>query len=249
MLIGIIRYDHRIPEIPTGPGATGLRRFNAAILFEPNRQALGFYHKMHLVPFGEYFPLIETLPWLRALTPFRNEKPQSLNFGEAPISLPLGPYRLAVSICFEDTIPHVIRRSFADADPAAQPDVLLNLSNDGWFHGSAELDMHLASGVFRCIENRVPLARAVNTGLSALVDGNGEIRDSLPKETNGVLTVTVPLDKRTSYYSRWGDWLGLSCLAISIGLVPLGVIRRERPSGQPKKLTESPELPNPSRLP
>ncbi len=163
MLIGIIRYDHRIPENPADPLDNGLRRFNAAILFEPNRQALGFYHKMHLVPFGEYFPLIETLPWLKALTPFRDEKPQSLNFGEAPLSLPLGPYRLAVSICFEDTIPHVIRRSFADADPAAQPDVLLNLSNDGWFHGSAELDMHLASGVFRAIENRVPLARARST--------------------------------------------------------------------------------------
>ena len=149
------------------------------------------------------------MPWLRALTPYRDEKLQSLNFGASRISLPLGPYRLAVSICFEDTIPHVIRRSFADPDPAAQPDVLLNLSNDGWFHGSAELDMHLAIGVFRAIENRVPLARAVNTGLSALVDGNGEIRDSLAKESKGVLSVTVPLDKRTSYYSRGATGSGL----------------------------------------
>ena len=86
--------------------------------------------------------------------------------------------------------------------------MLINLSNDGWFHGSAELDMHLAIGVFRAIENRVPLARAVNTGLSALVDGNGEIRESLAKECKGVLSVTVPLDRRTSYYSQWGDWLG-----------------------------------------
>ena len=75
---------------------------------------LQFYHKMHLVPFGEYFPLIESLPWLAALTPYRGEKLTSLNFGHSPLSLPLGPYRLAVSICFEDTIPHVIRRSFAD---------------------------------------------------------------------------------------------------------------------------------------
>jgi apolipoprotein N-acyltransferase len=149
-----------------------------------------------------------------------------LSFGKQPLLLPLGPYRLAVSICFEDTIPHVIRESFADHDGAAQPDVLINLSNDGWFHGSAELDMHLASGVFRAVENRVPLARAVNTGLSALVDGNGEIRESLAKESKGVLSVTVPLDRRTSYYSRWGDWLGLTCLAISIGLVPMAWFRR-----------------------
>ena len=69
---------------------------------------------MHLVPFGEYFPLIETLPWLAALTPYAGEKLHSLSFGRKPLALPLGPYRLAVSICFEDTIPHVIRESFAD---------------------------------------------------------------------------------------------------------------------------------------
>jgi apolipoprotein N-acyltransferase len=66
----------------------------------------------------------------------------------------------------------------------------------------------------------------VNTGLTALVDGNGEIRASLPKESKGVLPVTVPLDGRTSYYSRYGDWLGLSCLAVTIGLVPLGIMRK-----------------------
>jgi apolipoprotein N-acyltransferase len=226
MLVGTIRYDH-VPG-SNDVGASGLRKFNAAILFEPHRQLLHFYHKMHLVPFGEYFPLIESLPWLRALTPYRGEKLQSLSFGHEPVSLPLGPYRLAVSICFEDTIPHVIRRSFADLDAGLQPDVLINLSNDGWFHGSPELDMHLASGVFRAIENRVPLARAVNTGLSALVDGNGEIREALAKESKGVLSVTVPLDERTSYYSKWGDWLGLTCLAVSIGLVPMGWLRSRR---------------------
>ncbi len=222
MLVGTIYYDHR---------KNTLDRYNSAILFLPNVQTLHVYHKVHLVPFGEYFPLIESLPWLAALTPYAGEKLQSLSFGREPLALPLGPYRLAVSICFEDTIPHLVRQSFADTDASSQPDLLINLSNDGWFHGSSELDMHLASGVFRAIENRVPLARAVNTGLSALVDGNGEIRESLAKETKGVLSVTVPLDRRTSYYSRWGDWLGLTCLAISIGLVPLAGLKR--PKGPP----------------
>ena len=61
MLVGILRYDHRVPDDPADAGDDGLRSFNAAILFEPNRQVLHFYHKMHLVPFGEYFPLIESL--------------------------------------------------------------------------------------------------------------------------------------------------------------------------------------------
>ncbi len=221
MLIGSIFYDHQ-------PAA--VEKYNSAILLEPNLRAIHFYHKMHLVPFGEYFPMIETLPWLLALTPYHGEKVQSLSFGREPLILPLGPYRLAVSICFEDTLPQVISRFFASAGADRQPDILINLSNDGWYHGSAELDMHLAIGVFRAVEHRVPLARAVNTGLSALVDGNGEIRETLPKETGGVLSVTVPLDDRTSWYSRWGDWLGLSCLAVSIGLIPLGWVRnRKRP--------------------
>jgi apolipoprotein N-acyltransferase len=215
MLVGSLYYDHH-------PRAVD--RYNSAILFQPDRPAISFYHKMHLVPFGEYFPLFESLPWLAALTPYHGEKVQSLSFGREPLALPLGPFRLAVSICFEDTMPQVIRRFFTGAGESRQPDVLINLSNDGWYHGSSELDIHLAIGVFRAVEHRVPLARAVNTGLTALVDGNGEIRESLPKETEGVLSVTVPLDDRTSAYSRWGDWLGLSCLAVSIGLVPLGLV-------------------------
>jgi apolipoprotein N-acyltransferase len=219
MLVGSIYYEHR-PE--------AVDRYNSAILLQPDHSTIHFYHKMHLVPFGEYFPLIETFPWLAALTPYHGEKVQSLSFGREPLTLPLGPYRLAVSICFEDTMPQVIRRFFTAAPRDHQPDVLINLSNDGWYHGSPELDMHLAIGVFRAVEHRVPLARAVNTGLTALVDGNGEIREALPKETQGVLSITVPLDDRTSCYSGWGDWLGLSCLAVSIGLVPVGLVRKPR---------------------
>jgi len=219
MLVGTGLYDHQ-------PGM--LSHYNSAILFEPSLRTFGFYHKMHLVPFGEYIPFIQTLPWLTFLTPYRGEKPPSLSFGKEPRSLVLGPYRLAVTICFEDTIPQVIGRFFSAVKDSHQPDVLINLSNDGWFHGSSELDMHLAIAVFRAVEHRVPLARAVNTGLSALVDGNGEIRAVLPKEIDDVLSVTVPLDDRTSFYSRWGDWLGLSCLAITIGLVPIGIVRKRR---------------------
>jgi apolipoprotein N-acyltransferase len=185
---------------------------------------------MHLVPFGETIPFIKTIPWLALLTPYRDKIP-SLNSGQDPVLLPIGPYRFAAPICFEDTIPQVISRFFQGRDQAEQPDLLINLSNDGWYPNSSELDMHLAIGVFRTIEHRVPLARAVNTGLSALVDGNGEIRAVLPKNIEDVLTVTVPLDDRTTYYSRWGDWLGLSCLAVTIGWLPLGLIRSRKADG------------------
>ena len=102
-----------------------------------------------------------------------------------------------------------------------QPDILLNLSNDGWFHGSSEHDMHLAVSIFRAVENRVPLARAVNTGISALIDGNGRVLASLPKLKEGILARNIPLDDRVSLYSTWGDWVGILCLAATVALFPL----------------------------
>ena len=155
-------------------------------------------------------------------------------------------------ICFEDTIPQVIGRFFRGADQAHQPDFLVNLSNDGWYPDSSELDMHLAIGVFRTIEHRVPLARAVNTGFSSLVDGNGEIRARLPKNVEDVLIVQVPLDDRTTWYSRWGDWLGLSCLAVTIGWIPDGRSIRPRSAAAPPPaagLTNLPHFARPLFLP
>jgi apolipoprotein N-acyltransferase len=217
MLVGAILYDHRPDHF---------NKFNSAILFEPLVRSVQAYHKIHLVPFGEFIPFLDTLPWLTVFTPYRNGYVPTLNFGKDPLIFALGAYRMAVGICFEDTVPHVIRRFFHEAGGGGQPDMLINMSNDGWFHGSSELDMHLAVSVFRTIEHRVPLARAVNTGISALIDGNGEIRDTLPRLTENVLNVNVPLDDRTSLYTDWGDWLGTTCLAVTIGLVPLGFVRR-----------------------
>jgi apolipoprotein N-acyltransferase len=217
MLVGALYYDHR-------PG--GFSKYNSALLFEPTVEAIQAYHKIHLVPFGEFIPFLDTMPWLTIFTPYRNGYVPMLTFGQDPIVLSLGPYRMAIGICFEDTVPHVIRRFFRGRPDGRQPDMLINLSNDGWFHGSSELDMHLAVSVFRTIEHRVPLARAVNTGISALIDGNGEIRDTLPRLTERVLSVTVPLDDRTSNYTVLGDWLGMFCLAVTIGLLPMGLLWR-----------------------
>jgi len=219
MLVGSITYDH---------SAAGLSRYNSAILFQPGGKAPQFVHKIHLVPFGEYVPLVETFPWLTALTPYHGAHVPSLGFGPGPAWLDLGPYRLAAAICFEDTVPQVVRRFFAEAADGRQPDVLLNLSNDGWFQGSSEHDMHLAVSVFRCVENRVPLARAANVGVSAIVDGNGRVLRAAAKLTETVLAGVVPLDDRVAPYTRWGDWLGKVCLYVTIGFIPLALMNWRR---------------------
>lgn len=217
MLVGSLTYEHR---------PAGMSKFNSAILFKPREAKVESYHKLHLVPFGEYVPLIGTFPWLTVFTPYSGTYVPSLNFGRGPVWLDLGAYRLAVAICFEDTLPQVVREFFQKTSDGRQPDVLVNLSNDGWFHGSSEHDMHLAVSVFRCVENRVPLIRAANTGISAIVDGNGRVLKELPKLQENVLVGEVPLDNRVGMYSVWGDWLGRFCLAVTIGFLPLGYFWR-----------------------
>jgi apolipoprotein N-acyltransferase len=114
-------------------------------------------------------------------------------------------------ICFEDTLPHVARRFFREAPRGHEPDVLVNISNDGWFNGSAEHDMHLASGVFRAVENRVPIVRAANMGYTASIDGDGRVQEILPKATEGALVTNVRLDPRVALYSQMGDWFPQIC--------------------------------------
>jgi apolipoprotein N-acyltransferase len=228
MMVGISTCHFR-------PG--GLNRFNAAMLLEPGKTTTQSYHKLHLVPFGEYVPLLQTFPWLTGLTPYRNGYVPSLTFGGVPSWFEQGRYRYATAICFEDTVPQVTRRLFAEIPDGRSPDVLLNLSNDGWFttqdennvvHASSEQEMHLAGSVFRAVEHRVPLARAANTGISAVIDGNGKVIASLPGAKEDVLVAMVPLDPRTGLYTRWGDWVGLFCLAVTIGLIPLAWSRGGR---------------------
>lgn len=215
-LIGLITYDHH---------AGGYDKHNAAMLVKPGEANVQTYDKMHLVPFGEYVPLVKAFPWLSLLTPYSADDVPSLAFGTGPRWFDLGPYRIAPAICFEDTVPHVARRFFSEAPDGREPDLLVNLSNDGWFGGSSEHEMHLVASVFRAVELRVPLARAANTGVSAIVDGNGRVLQSMPTLKAGVVAGEVPLDPRRSLYTQCGDWLGLGCLAVTIGLVPLGYAR------------------------
>jgi apolipoprotein N-acyltransferase len=119
-------------------------------------------------------------------------------------------------ICFEDTVPW-IARGFASM-PNKPIDFLVNQSNDGWFPHSMEAHYHAVAGLFRCVENRLAMVRATNFGVTCLIDSCGRIRDRHPIGEPGGLTVSVPVDRRQSLYTRWGDWLPISCwLVIGFG--------------------------------
>jgi apolipoprotein N-acyltransferase len=229
-------------------GKSGTRVYNSAAFVRPDLGYIGRYDKIHRVIFGEYLPLRNLLPWLDQLSPF------GAGFGiEAGSDVRVfeyGRWAFAPLICFEDTVPPLIRRMAAQrTESGAAPDVLVNLTNDAWFRGSSELDQHLITACFRCVENRIPMVRAVNGGISSFIDGNGRIREPasiqklqepmegiLPsletiasmtdtetgrwhRQFSGLLTAEVPLDERTAVYTSIGDVFARSVLAAIVLLL------------------------------
>ena len=155
------------------------RHFNSAAFIRPDAGLVARYDKLHPVMFGEYVPLRDTFPWLANFAPFPPEF--GLTPGDGSVVFQQKEWRYAPIICFEDTVPHLVREivhAAGDGQDGRRPvDCLVNLTNDGWFHGSSELDQHLITAAFRCVECRVPMVRAVNTGISAVIDGDGVVID------------------------------------------------------------------------
>ena len=169
-----------------------------------------YYDKIHLVMFGEYVPLVRHFPSLQRITPVRF----SVSHGSRWVVFELdNGLRIAPSICYETVIPHVIRRQVNSLkEQGTEPDVLVNLTNDGWFWGSSELDMHLACGVFRAVECRKPLLIAANTGISAWIDGSGRIIKRGPRrhkdpqlQTGGALSA-AQRQRRSLWSEQYGAW-------------------------------------------
>jgi len=206
-------------------GADVTQRFNSALCISPSGQVTGRYYKMHRVMFGEYIPWGDRFPWLYRLTPMT----QGLNSGPSPECFQVAGWNLAPSICFESTVPHLIREHVDQLRRSGKPpDALVNVTNDGWFWGSGILDLQLACAVFRAIENRLPVLVAANTGVSAVIDSSGRIQDRGPRRGEAVLYAEISGDNRRSWYHWIGDipagLCALCCLATAI----FGVFTRRR---------------------
>jgi len=159
------------------------RRYNSALLIGPRGRVEGRYDKIHRVPFGEYVPLREWIPAMNRLAPYDYE--YEVAPGTSYPRLPLDErssrhasvahrYTFGATICFEDTDPSV-GRPYGGSDGLAPVDFLVNISNEGWFDGTAEHDEHLAICRFRAVEVRRGVARSVNMGISAVIDSNGRV--------------------------------------------------------------------------
>jgi len=234
-----------------------LNRYNSAFLYLPSGKRFNqYYSKMHLVPFGEVVPFKKSWPWLHnllnSLTPYDHD--YSLTAGQQPTIFRYTArddktYRFAVPICYEDVMPQIPRQLAAPIENKKRVDFLLNISNDGWFvtggrdkpvKPSAELSQHLAICQFRAVENRIPIARAVNTGISAFIRPDGSLQQnylagSLPKNATerqavaGFITDTLHLDSRVAPYNRIGDAFALACTALATLILLDALLQRFRP--------------------
>lgn len=214
ILVGVDRVEYLAQQ-------PDMRLYNSSALVDPAGKILGTYDKYHLVMFGEYVPFSQYLPFLNRISSITG----AAEAGSGPVALEANGVYYAPSICYETVIPHVIRHQVAALDAAGErPDVLVNLTNDVWYWGSSELDMHLACGVFRAVETRTPLVIAANGGLSAWIDHIGRIRAESPRLQPDVILADVEPNHTAAptVYVRFGDLIALACLTACVILAIIG---------------------------
>jgi apolipoprotein N-acyltransferase len=230
---------------PGGKTMRDVDYFNSAFSVSPEGELRGMYRKRRLVIFGEYIPFVKWLPFLRKLSPGGEG---GFTAGKRPGAFLLDSLEVNTSIliCFEDTFPHVARE-YVNPDT----DFLINLTNNGWFGESAAQWQHAATAVFRAIENRVPLVRCTNNGLTCWVDSNGVMHETYFPGTKdiykaGYKIASIPVlgggeKRQLTFYTRYGDVFGWTCFGITVvRLVPLGFRRRKSAEpGDPTPRQES----------
>ncbi|NCY02343.1 MAG: apolipoprotein N-acyltransferase [Planctomycetia bacterium] len=189
-------------QVVTPRSPSGARHYNCGLFLDRDGVPLGCYSKRHPVLFGETVPLADRFPWIQRLTPL----PANLTAGTEPVAVTIADRRVAVNICYETALPGAVRSLVLELSRRGErPDVIVNLTNDGWFWGSSELDMHLTAGIFRAVEVRTPLLIAANTGFSAAIDGSGRLLARGPRRATGTLRARVWPDGRASPWLRWGS--------------------------------------------
>jgi|UniRef100_A0A7V6DQH2 apolipoprotein N-acyltransferase len=192
--------------------------YNRAYLLNPQGEVVGHYDKSHLVPFGEYVPFGRVLFFISKLVP------QIGDFVEGPVgaTLTLPQGKIGVLICYESIFGYLSR---AQVENGAH--LLVNITNDAWFGATSAPYQHMSMAVLRAVENRVSLARAANTGISACMSGDGRILWTSPLDQQAGHAMELPWLPGGSFYTRYGYLFPWVCVALAT-LVFLFARRRIR---------------------
>ncbi len=178
------------------------RTFNSAFMVLPRHGTLYRYDKIHLVPFGEYVPLKRLLPFVDKLVEGIGE----FAAGKEYPLFPVAGARCGVLICYEVIFPH-----YACAYAKRGANLLVNITNDAWFGRTGATYQHLSMAVFRAVETRLPLIRAANTGVSAIIGPTGKIHNQTPIFVETFLTGTIPVFRGTTFFVHYRKIFVLSC--------------------------------------
>jgi apolipoprotein N-acyltransferase len=190
---------------------------NSAILIEPDGSIPYSYDKIHLVPFGEYVPLKKILFFLDKLVVGIGDFSRGADYVKA--RMPWGEF--ATIICYEAIFPDLVRNFFINGG-----DIIVNITNDAWFGRTTGPYQHFAFSIFRAVENRRPLVRAANTGVSGVVDSAGRILSKTKIFEETFIVQDIPMHKRQSFYTRFGDVFSLLCIAFAVLMYLRSVIHR-----------------------
>jgi apolipoprotein N-acyltransferase len=212
-LVGVIDFK------PLGNGRTGAN--NSAVLLGPSGSQDFIYDKIHLVPFSEYVPWRNWLFFAKDLTGLIGDFQHGSEYKVGNISD--GPF--SVYICYEAIFPNEIRRF-----TLAGAQLLVNISDDGWFGGSGAPAQHLAMARVRAVENRRWLLRDTNDGITVSVDPYGRIVARMPASIRGQLDAPYAFRADLTPYALWGDWLAWLCVLAALVLVWMaarGTLARE----------------------
>ena len=186
------------------PGPNG-KFLNSAFLLG-DQGITGKYDKIQLVPFGEYIPLAGVIGFIRQWAEFISDFAP----GSTQTVFRLDGASFGTVICYEVIFADLFR-GFAGGGAS----FMANITNDAWFGRTSGPWQHLGTLPLRAVENRIAIARAANTGVSALIAPDGGVSPTLPLFQRGFLTLSVPLRSRTTLYTRFGNWLVYLCVALS----------------------------------
>ena len=176
------------------------------------------YHKMVLVPMAEHIPLSDYFPYLKKL----NLGQANFTQGEEYKIFNVKNTSFAAMVCFESTIPS-LSREFVRRGAG----ILIFVVNDGWYEHPPEPQQHAKQAVFRAIENRRPIVRSTNTGISTIIEPSGNITNIIPLNEAGVIKSQIPPVNGLTFYTKYGDIFAQLNIVISIIFI-LGIFIRKK---------------------
>ncbi|UCD84672.1 MAG: apolipoprotein N-acyltransferase [Deltaproteobacteria bacterium] len=198
-----------------------MRYFNSAFLVSPGGKVLGQYDKIHLVPFGEYVPI--PLKWFLPIIKRWVEGIGGFSAGKEETILAIPKARFGVLICYEIIFPALARKFVKKG-----ANFLVTITNDAWFGRTSAPYQHLSMVTLRAVENRTGIARAANTGITALIEPTGKISSATKIFTRDWLTGEVKVRVKQTFYTRFGDIFAWLCTLVSTVFIVMALFKRKK---------------------